>query len=264
MFIKNEKIIKRRKAWFILTLLVLIAIIIINIPENRKQINTQHFVFNYSGGISAVKINELVKALEDNYSRISDDLKTAPANNIEVNVYAQRWRYIKATGNWSASGNVEGTSKLHFVERTWSESNSKKVAIHEFTHAVVLKLLIDREPQPLDTKKFDEKFSKLPVWLWEATSIYEAGQFHDPKQMTFFANGSYPDLNELNNRSKGGKIYSVGYTIIEYIFSQFGRDKLIELIANYGDLSKVLKLTDAEFSKRWYDFVKKKYLNSNR
>jgi hypothetical protein len=255
-----KKIFKWRKVLMILAIIILITLIVINIPESKKQIKTQHFTFIYSNSIGTEKINELKEALENNYARISQDLKTIPASNIEVNIYAQRWRYIKATGNWSASGNIEGTSKLHFVEQAWTESDSKKIAIHEFTHAVVLKLLIDREPQLLDGKKFDVKFSGLPVWLWEATSVYEAGQFYNPKTMPFFANDSYPGLSELNDRSKGGKIYSVGYTIIEYILHQYGHDKLIELIANYGDLSGVLKVTEEEFSKGWYDFVKNKYL----
>jgi hypothetical protein len=86
---------------------------------------------------------------------IGNDLKTRPAAHIETNIYAQRWRYIKATGNWGGSGNIEGTSKLHFVEQAWGETDGNKVAVHEFAHTVTLKLLLDREIQPLDVKKFD-------------------------------------------------------------------------------------------------------------
>jgi len=81
---------------------------------------------------------ELADALEDNYSRIGTDLKTKPSDNIETNIYAQRWRYIKATGNWVASGNIEGISKLHFVQNAWGESDRKKVAVHVFAHTVTL------------------------------------------------------------------------------------------------------------------------------
>lgn len=255
-----KKITTWQKVLIIFSLIILALVIIIIIPENKKQIRNEHFTFIFSSSIDTQKINSLSKALEENYLRISNDLQTTPANNIEVNIYAQRWRYIKATGNWGASGNVEGTSKLHLVEQAWGESDSKKVALHEFTHAVVLKFLIDEEPQPLDGRGFDKKLSKFPVWLWEATSVYEAGQFHDPKTMPFLTNDSYPDLVELNNRYKGGKIYMAGYTIIEYILHQYGKDKFIELIKNYGDLVKVLHVTEEEFSKGWYDFVKEKYL----
>ena len=251
---------KRRKILLIFALLVLSLLVIINLPENKRQIKTEHFTFIFSSSIDTSKIDDLANALESNYSGISKELKTIPAKNIEVNIYSQRWRYIKETGNWSASGNIEGTSKLHFVEQTWGESDSKKVAIHEFTHAVVLKLLIDREPQPLNSRLFDKKFSTFPIWLWEAISVYEAEQFIEPKTLPFLNNGSYPNLSDLNNRFKGGKIYNVGYTIIQYILHQYGQEKFIELIESYGDLPKVLKVTDEEFSNGWYDFVKEKYL----
>jgi hypothetical protein len=59
---------------------------------------------------------------------------------------------------------------------------------------------------------------------------------------------------------KGGKIYSCGYTIIEFILEKYGRDKLIELIKNYGDLRTTFGVTGDQFCKDWYEFVKEKYL----
>ena len=47
---------------------------------------------------------------------------------------------------------------------------------------------------------------------------------------------------------------------IEYILTTFKQDKLIRLIESYGDLKIALNITDDEFSKGWYDFVKDKYL----
>ena len=251
---------KRKRILLVLGLLVLTLVIIFFLPESRKQIKTDHFAFIFSGSIDTSKINVLASALESNYVRIGNDLKTIPSRNIEVNVYAQRWRYVKATGNWSASGNIEGISKLHFVEQAWGETDSKKVAIHEFAHTVTLKLLIENEPQPLDSKAFDNKFATFPTWLWEAMSVYEAVQLIDPKTLPFLSNGSYPTISELNNRSKGGKIYKVGYTLIEYILHQFGQEKLIALIKNYGSIPPVLGVTNEQFCKGWYDFVKQKYL----
>lgn len=238
---------------------VLVMAVILYSPEDRKQIKTPHFTFNFSKSIDTSKIKELATTLESNYQKIGSDLKTAPSPEIEVNLYAQRWRYIKATGNWRASGNIEGISKLHFTEQAWGEADNKKVAIHEFTHTVTLKLLIDNENQAPDPKIFDRKFATFPTWLWEAISVYEANQFIDPKTLSFLNDGSYPGISELNNRSKGGKIYKTGYTIIEYILDRYGRDKLIELIKNYGDLYKTLGVTDDQFCKGWYVFVKQRY-----
>ncbi len=251
---------KKLKYVFIVFLVIILLLsIVVNIPENRKEIKTPHFTFLFSSSIDSLSIIGLSKALEGRYSKISSDLNTTPAENIEVNIYAQRWRYIKASGHWGASGSVEGISKLHFVEDTWLDTEISKTAIHEFVHAVVLKLLIDGEPQPLNAERFDEKFSTFPIWLWEGVSVYEAAQFYDPNTLAYFSNGKYPQISELNRRSDGQKIYTCGYTMIEYILKKHGKDKLIELIGSYGDLQNVLGVTEEQFSNNWYRFVQKNY-----
>ncbi len=248
-----------KKILLIFSILLLLFALIINLPESKDEIKTQHFTFIFSNSIDRSKISDLANALENNYLRISNELETIPADNIETNIYAQRWRYIKATKNWGASGNIEGVSKLHFIDQAWSEDDIKKIAVHEFTHTVVLKLLIDQEIHPL-SKSFDQKFSTFPTWLWEGISVYEAGQFIDPKTLPYLNNEKYPNLSELNNRLKGGKIYSCGYTLIEYILIKYGRPKLIGLIQNYGDLKNVFNVTEDQFCKDWHEFVKEKYL----
>jgi hypothetical protein len=251
---------KIKKVLIIFAILILTLSIIYFIPENRKEIKTKHFTFLFSSNIDTATIIELANALETNYARIGNDLKTKPSDNIETNIYAQRWRYIKATGNLNASGNIEGISKLHFVKQAWGESDSKKVAVHEFAHTATLKLLLDNEAQPINSKNFDKKFSTFPTWLWEAISVYEAQQFVEPKTLPYLNSGQYPGIFELNNRFKGGKIYSCGYTIIEYILSKYGQGNFINLIKNYGDLKSTFNVTDDQFCKEWYDFVKEKYL----
>jgi hypothetical protein len=250
---------KLRFILIIFSIILIVLSIIWNIPENKKEFKTQHFTFLFSSSIDSLSIVGLSKALKSSYSKIGNSFNTTPAENIQVNIYAQRWRYIKATGNWGGSGNIEGISKLHFVEKAWLDSEISKIAIHEFVHAVVLKLLIEREPKPLNAESFDKKFLTFPIWLWEALSVYGAEQFYEPKTLAYFNKENYPKIEELNNRSKGQKIYTCGYTIIEYILQEYGKDKLTELIESYGNLNNVLNVTEEKFSSNWYDFIKKKY-----
>lgn len=245
----------------VLSVSIMLLFIAFMLPESKKELKTKNFTFLFSSRIDSLSIVALSKALEGSYTRVSANLGTKPADHIEVNIYAQRWRYAKATGHWGASGSVEGTSKLHFMENAWLECDISKIAVHEFVHAVFLKLLLDSEEQPLNPEKFDEKFSTYPVWLWEAVSAYEADQFYDPNTLAYFEDGRYPQLSELNVRTKGQKIYTCGYTLIEYILSKYGRSKLIELIKSYGDLKTVLGVSEKQFSKDWYEFIDHKYLN---
>ncbi|RNL75220.1 hypothetical protein ED312_21830 [Sinomicrobium pectinilyticum] len=90
--------------------------------------------------------------------------------------------------------------------------------------------------------------------------MYEAKQFVNPKTLTYLENGQYPSIVELNGRFKGDKIYDCGFTIIEYILAKYGQKKFIDLIENYGNLKKTFNVTEEQFCKDWYEFVKNKYL----
>ncbi|GAB4094068.1 hypothetical protein GCM10028786_29950 [Flaviaesturariibacter terrae] len=229
------------------------------LPERRVTLSGPHFHFRYSRGIDTATMGSLAAALEESYPRIAADLATTPAAIIETNVYAERWRYVKATGHWSASGNIEGVAKLHFVAQAWSEPDSRKVAVHEFAHSVVLKLLIDNEPRPLDAARFDKKFAAFPTWLWEAVAVYEAGQFVDPRSLPWLAGGHYPGIAELDSRAQGGKIYSCGFTLVAYIRARYGQEGLLRLLRNWGDIGKTFGVTPAQFSAGWYAFLQARY-----
>ena len=228
------------------------------LPTSRKTIKTEHFTFVFSDKTDSQKVIEISKHIESNYLRIARNLRTSPSKNIEINIHANRWNYIKATKDFGASGIIVGPSKIHYIEKSLSES--KQIAVHEFTHTVVLNLLINRESQPFNSKMFDQRFSSFPVWLWEAISVYESEQFIDPNHLEDLRKGKYPSIDELDTRYKGQKSYAYGYTLIEFILSKYGVEKLIELIENYGNLNKTLDITKEQFSKDWYVFVQKKYL----
>jgi hypothetical protein len=229
------------------------------ISGGTPDLTTKHFTFIVTGSVDTAVVNNLAAILESNYARITGDLNTIPFDPIEVNIYSAQWRYILATGNWSASGHIEGPAKLHFVEDSESIKGNWKIALHEFTHAVFLKRLIDAAPQPFNRQEFDAKYQTLPVWLWEAVSVYEADQFRDPKTLKFLTGGTYPSLKELNDRSNG-KIYACGYTLVEFIHHRYGKEQLLQLINRYGDVQAVLGVTEEEFTREWYRFILAKYL----
>jgi hypothetical protein len=248
----------KKKVLTAISVFILLLATVFLLPENKSIIKTRHFTFIFSNSIDHKKIIEISTGLENSYLRIARNLITQPDDHIEVNIYANKWNYIKATKHFGSSGSIEGPSKIHFIETSLQES--VKIAVHEFTHTVVLNLLIDRESQPLNAKTFDKKISSFPAWLWEGVSVYEAHQFIDPKNIDDLRKGKYPSIRELNTRYKGQKSYTHGYTLIEFILNKYKSEKLIELIENYGDLKKTLGITEEQFSKEWYVFVREKYL----
>ena len=98
------------------------------------------------------------------------------------------------------------------------------------------------------SKIFNSKKEYYPYSKWKKHS----GYLSQMKKL--------PEISELNNRSKGQKIYTCGYTIIEYILHEYGREKLITLIGSYGDIKNVLNVSKEQFSKDWYMFLQEMYL----
>ena len=66
-------------------------------------------------------------------------------------------------------------------------------------------------------------------------------------------------MSELSNRSAGGKIYEVGYTIMEFIESRWGHEATLHLMQAYGDTHEALGVDATEFVRLWQDFVETKY-----
>ncbi len=77
---------KLKYIFIIIPIVILVLSIVINIPENRKEIKTTHFNFLFSSSIDSSSIVELSKVLEGSYSKIGSNLNTIPAENIEVNI----------------------------------------------------------------------------------------------------------------------------------------------------------------------------------
>jgi hypothetical protein len=226
--------------------------------RSKASSPSPHFELTCSSDHSTEQVSDILERLESNYQRIGDALKTVPPAKVMVILYDNRWAYSRATGHWGASGNIEGPEKLHVL---WEGDKTAENAVHEFAHAVTLKLLLDREPRPLDSKVFEEKFTnRFPVWLWESVACYHANQLQDVGSLPYVRPGRYPSLSELNQRGKGGKVYQVGYTIAEFILVKWGSDALVRLIAEYGDVRKALAMNEEEFWLSWCRFVRTKYV----
>ena len=236
--------------------------------EDSQKIITTHFDINYSGILKS-EANDISKALEANYDRIRKELGDPEHNKISVYIHSTQKDFNKATAlsDSKANGTSRGPLAFHLKYETWYNSvfpqDMKKVAIHEFTHCIQLNVLIkhalskaSKEKTGNFDKDFEEKFLKeYPQWLWEALSDYEAGIIN--KASVKHGMKNKPTLQQLNNSNQ---IYNVGYTIIEYLVSKYGKDKLPLFIKSYGDFEIVLGVSEKDFELGWHKFVDEKYL----
>ncbi|WP_343696463.1 hypothetical protein [Flavobacterium sp.] len=176
-------------------------------------------------------------------------------------------KFNDATGlNGNANGTSRGPNEFHFVWTNWFNSifpdDPLKTALHEFTHCVQLNILIDKAKETIITqdrltfdKEFEKKFAaEYSRWLWESISIFEAKEVNSLSVK--YAKSKNLTLAELN---QSNQIYNIGYTIIEYMTTKWGKNILPKLIASFGNIEKTLNISSDEFEKGWMAFLEENY-----
>jgi hypothetical protein len=226
----------------------------------RKE--TKHFRFIYSA-IDTASIEAIASNLEDNYSRIITELEVRQQPKVEVTIYPSIRAYHLAINNPNAPdyevGSAMGKEAFRIVSPNnpgpvWNYEFMMKAFIHEFTHCVHYTIL-----DGLNTKELAivSENDSQGTWLFEALACYEAGQYFPPSKFKYLTQGNYPTLAEL---SESGKVYDIGYVMIDYIKTSWGTKDLNQLIRTNGNIQANLGISEAEFEKGLYNYIEQKYL----
>lgn len=222
-------------------------------PTTFAQHTSEHFTFHHTA-IDGSSIAATATALERDYTRITAELAVRTTPRVNVFLYTTREALRTAVRPMVgelpefATGLVTGADAIHILSpnlpAVWSYGNGVENIAHELAHCVSLVI--------------NPRIANNPRWLWETVAVYEAGQFVDPRSLPYLAGGAAPALDSFNSFDNT-RIYEVGYVIGEFIVSRWGRDGLIALIANNGDLPAATGLTAAEFTAAWREFVRVRY-----
>jgi hypothetical protein len=214
---------------------------------------TANFTFHYTS-LDAATIADTAMRVEAEYARIVGDLQPASMSRITVFLYADvnalqaAVRPTAGTLPSFAQGLVTGSATVHVLSpnlsSTWPYAQGVSAIVHEFAHCVSLHV--------------NTSFANNPRWLWESVAIYEAGQFVDPRTVAWVATGQVPALARLNGFDNSD-VYDVGFVMAEFIVSGWGRDGLIALVRNNGNVAAVTGMTDAAFMAAWSEFVRTRY-----
>ena len=239
----------------------------ISVIKEQAILQTIHFKIYYKGILNSEAEN-ISKSLEENYSRIRTELNDPEHDTISVFVHSTQKEFNAATGlmDSKANGVSRGPKIFHLMYQTWYNSifpaRMEQVAVHEFTHCVQLNILIEDAKTKygeLDNIEFDKRFEaefaeKYPQWFWEALCDYEANIVN--KSSVNYAIKKQPTLKDLN---KSNQIYNLGHTIVDYMVTAYGKDKIPDFIKSYGDFEKVLQVKEQDFEQGWKKFVEEKY-----
>lgn len=259
-------------------ILVAVATIILSIwlinklttTDELRILETENFKIHYQQ-VSKLKMKSLLKKLEETREGI--------ITNLGINEHPQTYIYVHPSTNefvehvgFEAIGAIKGVDTLHLLNLKFPMNlfySFNETAVHEFVHNVTLNAIIKNA---LNTGKIssvnefdnvygegEKRFDQIyPRWLWESLAVFEAGQFNFFTFNLSLKDG-FPTLKALNSQNNN-QIYHVGYSLIDYIISKWGRQKLIDLVLNDGDIEKILGISVITFETEWEKFVEDEYM----
>jgi hypothetical protein len=210
-----------------------------------------HFSFVLYNELPQSILEPVQKKLEDNYSRILADLNVTALKKIIVRIWNNETQFLDAMQRdigmryTGATGYVFNSDEIRILFR----GDASQTCIHEFCHIVSLAV--------------NNKFGNNPRWFWETVAIYEAGEFVDPKTISYLINGNFPTIAELNSDFNSGynKIYNAGFILGEYIIHDFGKTAYVNLIKSNANIESTLGISTLQFENGWGNFVRSKYFN---
>jgi hypothetical protein len=198
-----------------------------------------------AGDVPVETMREIEETVNAHYGRIIKNFNVKDMPAVTVRIWQNRDEFEQSYGDDAKF--VQG----YIVQDLWEARffNGRPEiglgVVHEYTHLVTLAL--------------NPAFNNSPRWLWEATAIYESGRPPVPEisNLKCFSANSYPTIESLEQHPLN--IYKVGYFLTDFILSNWGQEKLIELVKSNGDIKLTLKITIREFERMWISFLQNKY-----
>ncbi|GEM_PF-913458 len=219
----------------------------------NDYIKSEHFELYYNNTLykSNEKANNTVEALEDVYHEILDTFKVSEENMpvVKINMYNSDKAYndqIKALGKnvYNSKGYTKNTNRFYFVYHEDRDIPWWKIfSTHEFVHTVNF---------------YATPKKVINAWFTEGIAMYIS------QDQDYFGQYCYDELIKTGFGSyeklciKGDMSYKYGYSMVEYILTNYGQEQLIKLIYEYGNIEKALNISIEEFEVGWLNFLKKK------
>lgn len=218
----------------------------------------KHFELYYSSNNESNDefATNYIELLEKEYDRILKFLDVKEKNMPSVNVYMyDKYEPLRQVTLRDANfdddvmetfqGIAVDNNTIYFTlkNKDGSPTDAGPLVLHEFSHIVTYALVGEGVPVR---------------WLWEGTAMYLAGQgISERSHYKNLLQIGLPNLYELNYGSSH-HVYTYGHSLVEFIIETYGREKLVELLKESGDLKKVLNISENELRDEWTEFLKVK------
>lgn len=234
------------------------------IDHNWQKIAHHPFVIYY-GENDSKKHQLVLKTLHKSYQKLSQEIGGELQDSIAVFICPSEKVYRQFVGenfpNWSEGVASPSNNVIILKSPNLLPDHAviSKIAIHELTH-IILHKAVNGHP--------------IPRWFNEGMAVYYSGE-------KSFASGSLiskalitksiidlKDINEVLNfhSDKAQLAYQESYLAILYLFEQFGKEKVKQIISLMGkgknlDLAflEAIGMDTVDFEYDWYHYIKKQY-----
>lgn len=219
--------------------------------DTIMQLETNHFIF-YSNEQDMECLEDLSNTLKNNYSRVTDILKTSLDKKIDVYIYSDLSTYHKAINQPNAPNTFFADADSNSIRMVnplvldiYTYPIIMKSVVHELVHVVIHNIN-----------------SNIPKSLDEGIATYLAGNNEGVDQIIteVKAGKKIPTIRDLDTDaitfSKIGG-YEFSYLLIEYTVKTYGYDKLIAFIKEPTKFDEIFGISLDDFEKEWIDYIMK-------
>lgn len=219
---------------------------------------SQHFSFYSTPGERNV-LDSLAITLENNYARITKRLGVQIDKKIDVKVFPDLKAFHVAINYPDAPDWVVGScngDELMMVSplnpgSIHTYASLMQVIVHEFVHIAV------------SYARGDKGYTTLPRWISEGYAQYEAGQVNETIRKSVeksLIDKTPPTWEQLENASvmEFGNMngYGLSVTIVEFLVTTYGIDKLVQLIKKPENIEIIYGLPENTLEKQWIQYIK--------
>ncbi|HEY7773771.1 MAG TPA: hypothetical protein VIC26_11360, partial [Marinagarivorans sp.] len=240
-----------------LTTMALIMALIMALKDRCRgcyRVDKGEFYYVIYDGLPSSIIPAINASLLESKPKLLDRFNISAMSPVVVRIWGNKEKFLAEQEATIGVRHPESTGYVTFKQGDKAGEmrllnlvgETAKTAVHELAHLVTLEV--------------NPSFANNPRWLWESLAIYateprwERAQFFNSHRNLFDAMAQ-----ELFEGRDTGSIYSIGYTIGEYIEATWGREALISLIQSNGDFSVVTQKSLAEVFSDWRQFVAARY-----
>ena len=258
------------KKFFILILLIcshLLPSYLFGFNLGWQELSAPPFIIYYQNSTKKNIRNtqKILNSLLSYYPKLTEDIGATSDNSIVVYISPTEEIYRQFVGenfpDWSDG--VASPSRNIIILKSSNilpeHADNSKIAVHELAH-ILLNQAVNGNP--------------IPRWFNEGLAVYYSGE-------KAFASGSLIskalvtksiiDLTDIDDvltfySNKAQLAYQESYLAVSYLFEQYGKEKVKEIISELGKglpldqaLLNIIGMEMLDFEYEWHQHIKKKY-----